>query len=476
MTQPRIINLDRVQQADSGIFNQQTGLGIQGYDSLVRSQFESSLMIQPENFAFLSRLYRSCWQIQKVCSYFPDEMTKNWGEVNISTDLDLELDTQNKINELKDIFRDGQTYANLYGGALYVRFVEDGKDLDQPVDWSKAKSVSYSRLYDRWELNITYNTDYITVDPYNPEYYAFFAYSPNTSKSRVKTGQKIHSDRILRFRGVKLPPYEQILNLGWEDSVLQTFLRPLKNYLAGLGYVTEALRNFEIIILKAMDLHDALLSGNGQKIEERGRAIAQELSSMRPVMMDKSEEDAEIINRQFTGVVEIVQLAMKEMIAASGIDAGEFYQEKDQIKANSKEERLRSASRIKALQEKQWGRLIREEISHILAPYQLESSDWEWQWHSTYEQTKSEDIEDDLKISQTLKNYLEMGVISEMEIRKSIFDNANSLITLEDDTIIKLVTESPNSDAVPKFIVNGEVLPESDFDFDISELEAVKDD
>lgn len=490
---PQIISINQ-----DSVRNNQTGLGVNGYDSLIGTNFDRGLVLNPEDVSTFSRLHRVCWQIQKVCEYFPDEMTKKWGKLNISTDLKLEKNIQSKIDKLKHIFREGQTWANLYGGALYVRFVEDGKELDEPVDWSQAKSVDYSRVFDRWELSLTLNHDLVTVDPYNPEYYTFFSYSPHYSQSLIRTGQRIHRDRILRFRGVSLPPYEQIINNGWEDSVLQTFLKPLKTYLTGLGYTTEALRNFEIIVLKAMDLHDAMITGNQKKIEERGRAIAEELSSMRPIMMDKSEEDIALINRQFNGVTEIVQMALREMIASSGISPGEFYKEKDQIRANSREERLASASNILARQEKQWGELIRTEINHLLAPYDISQDDWEWSWISTYEQTESENKEDDQLTAQTMQIYISNGVVTSEEVRKSIFDNPDSLITLEEtpvieprETTIDIPSDIPsetkendnnnkvsqNTDAVPKFELsesNKEILPESFFEITLEELEAVE--
>lgn len=467
MTNPKIINLDSV-------INPNTGLGRVDYDSSVSTGFLSRYPINPDDSHLLSRLYRTRWQVQKVCSFYPKEMTKEWGNLLITDNLDLERNINTQLQKLKKIFRDGQTFANLYGGALVIRFIEDGGNLDEPVNYDNIKSIDYSRIYDRWEINTTISREYVSIDPYDSEYYWFWSYVPQGGDN-VRTGQKIHKDRILRFRGVTLPPIEQILNNGWEDSVLQTFIDTLKNYLASLGYVTEALRNFEILILKTLDLHDALLMGNKQAIEERSRQIAKEISSMRPVMMDKKAEDAEIINRQFNNVESIVKLAMQEMIASSGIDAGEFYKEKDQIKANSKEERLARSDRIKSLQEEKWGDLIRHEIKLLTAPFQLDETDWRWEWTDTYKETPSEKIENEDKISQTLERYLNMGVLQPDEIRKSVFDNPNSLIALEDTTATE--KEKPLiKDAVEKFKVNGEVLPESFYDLSLEELEATEED
>lgn len=480
------------------LVNKRTGLGTFDYDSTINSQF-GGLSFGSENYVFLSRLYRKAWQIQKVCEYFPSEMTKMWGVLKLENNIELQKKANNYLKSLQTYYREGQTFANLYGGAGYVRFIEDGRELEEPIDYENIKSIEHSRLYDRWELNINYDSAMITNDPYNPDYYYFFSYAPN-GKENIRTGQRIHKDRVLRFRGVMLPPFEQINNNGWEDSVLQTFLQPLKNYLAGLGYVVEALRNFEVIVLKTLDLHEALAGSNQQLIEQRGKEIASELSSLRPLMLDKNNEDMTIVSRNFNNVVEIVQLAMQEMIASSGIDSGEFYKQKDQIKANSKEERLATSGRILALQKKKWQSLIEEDIKLFLAPYQIKEEDWEWEWTNTYTETEDEKVEREDKISQTMERYLNLGVLTIEEVRKSLFDNSDSRIMLnqqsfnamqqekeenkmnmiastqpkEDETVMQ---KTSNKDAKPRFFPDGEVLPDSFYEsLSIAELMKMPED
>lgn len=465
----QIINLD------SSLINERTGLGTSDYDSTMSNRFTQLLNFGSDNYVFLSRLYRQSWQIRKICKYFPSEMTKCWGELLIEDEPELQKQVNNYLGNLKSLYRQGQTFANLYGGSGYVRFVEDGKELDEPVDYKNVKSISHSRLYDRWELNINYDSGAIAVDPYNPEFYHFFSYAPINSQTRVKTGQRIHKDRVLRFRGNELPPFEQINNNGWEDSVVQVFLNPLKNYLAGLGYVTESLRNFEVIVLKTLDLHDAIASGNETLIKERGRIIANEMSAMRPIMMDKNNEEMEIVSRNFNNVVEIVQLALREMIASSEIDPGEFYKEKDQIKANSKEERLATSGRILAMQQEKWHDLICEDIRLALAPFNIPDEQWQWQWHNTYTETEDDKVEREDKLSQTMERYINLGVLSPMEVRNSLFDNANSKIML--DSTIEPVKEQNKDELKTRFVPKGEVLPDSFYESpSIAELMEVEDD
>jgi hypothetical protein len=284
----------------------------------------------------------------------------------------------------------------------------------------------------------------------------------------------IHKDRILRFRGKKLPPYEQLLNEGWEDSVLQTFISSLKNYLSGYHHTTEALKDFEILVVKIQDLNEKLAASEQgfTALKQRAKEVTTNASSYRGLWMDKDTEDAMLISRNFSNVEKIVELAMREMIGASGIDPGEFYKDKDQIKANSKEERLATASRIHSLQESKWSKLIEAQLDLILAPYKIKKQNRKWEWTSTYSPTELEKLEMSDLESVTLERYINNGVLTAEEVRLSIFDNADTKIMLNNQ-----MNNSDSQDEVEKFTkVEGELLPNSYYDIDLEDLEAIEED
>jgi hypothetical protein len=382
---------------------------------------------------------------------------------------------------------------------MAIIYVEDGGKLYEPINFNKIKSFQgYSRIFDRWELTIAPNS-YSNNEPYDPEYYTLLTYSNN---QKVPNNTLIHKDRILRFRGRKLPPYEQILNQGWEDSVLQPFLNPLKNYLAGYQYVTEALRDFEIMIVKIQDLNEKLAASEQgyRAIKQRAKEVSIDASSQRGLWMDKETEEVQILSRNFSNVEKIVDISLREMIASSGIDAGEFYKEKDQIKANSKEERLATANRIKSLQEEKWSNLIESQLELILATYNIKKNNRKWEWISTYSPTETEKLEMDDKESITLDRYISNGVLTAEEVRTSVFDNPDTKIMLNEvdkknvlkepenikEILLNETTEEKekkenkkdDQNEIQKFVVkeNSELLPNSYYDIDLDELETIEED
>jgi hypothetical protein len=325
-----------------------------------------------------------------------------------------------------------------------------------------------------------------------------------SNKEKTTNNTLIHKDRILRFRGKQLPPHEQILNQGWEDSVLQTFINPLKNYLAGYQHVTEALKDFEVLIIKIQDLNEKLAASEEayNALKQRGKEISINVSSTRALCMDKETEEAMIMSRNFSNVEKIVDIALREMIGASGIDPGEFYKEKDQIKANSKEERLATANRILSLQQEKWGKLIESQLDLVLAPYNIKKNNRKWEWLSTYSPTENEKLEMEDQESITLDRYISNGVLTSEEVRLSVFDNPDTKIMLNDieektslsisneveenePPVEEIKKENENKqkikdaqDEVEKFVVKeeSELLPNSYYDIDLEELEAIEED
>lgn len=486
------------------LYNSHTGLGTE-YSPLKNTFFNLNLPTDPENRDGFSLLYRTLWQVQKVVDYFPSEMTKEWGKLTLKRNRKIQNEIDEITDNLRDIFREGQKLANLYGSAMAIIYVEDGGELYESVNFDKIKSFQgYSRLFDRWELTIAPKS-YSNNEPYEPEYYTLLTYSNN---EKIPNNTLIHKDRILRFRGRQLPPYEQILNQGWEDSVLQPFLNPLKNYLAGYQYVTEALKDFEIMIVKIQDLNEKLAASEQgyRAIKQRAKEVSIDASSQRGLWMDKETEEVQILSRNFSNVEKIVDIALREMIGASGIDPGEFYKEKDQIKANSKEERLATANRILSLQQEKWGKLIESQLDLILAPYNIKKSNRKWEWISTYSPTEIEKLEMEDKESVTLDRYISNGVLTSEEVRTSVFDNPDTKIMLNDldrqnslkettklasteigsepenevneNEVKKTERKKDAQEKIEKFEIKEdlELLPNSYYDIDIEELEQIEED
>lgn len=111
-------------------------------------------------------------------------------------------------------------WARLYGGSIAVMLINDGRGLEEPLDWSNIRSIDDIRVYDRSVIQPDYDSmfSYDPRDPFRtrgsrlgmPERYQVF------SKYGTFT---VHDSRCLVFRNGVLPE-------GASNSVYQFWGQP----------------------------------------------------------------------------------------------------------------------------------------------------------------------------------------------------------------------------------------------------------
>ena len=97
-------------------------------------------------------------------------------------------------------------WARLFGGSIAVMLVNDGRGLEEPLDWKNIQSIDDIRVYDRSIIQPDYSSifNYDPVDPFRvrgsrlgmPEYYDVF--------SRYGSF-RVHDSRCLVFQNGVLP-------------------------------------------------------------------------------------------------------------------------------------------------------------------------------------------------------------------------------------------------------------------------------
>lgn len=100
----------------------------------------------------------------------------------------------------------GIKWARLFGGAVAVMLINDGRQLSEPVDWKNIRSIDDIRTYDRSLVQPDYSNiySYDPRDPFGsrgsrlgkPEYYTI---------SSVYGTFTVHESRLLIFRNGELP-------------------------------------------------------------------------------------------------------------------------------------------------------------------------------------------------------------------------------------------------------------------------------
>ena len=351
--------------------------------------------------------YRNLWSCRKVCDFLPKVMVRGWGSLIIQQEQKIFERKCNKFlnsGRFKNIYCRGQQLANLYGGAIVIRFIQDGRDYNEPVSKHfhsnqrqyNTDLVQYSRIYNPWEVYPYLQNGYEDVE--NPEYYQV-----SIAGTDSKLGNYVvHKDRILRFRGAPTDYETMRLNRGFEDSLLTPFLSSALRYLSALNYVGASVTSFEFIVHKLQNLFSELENVESQAhLKERLRVAHQTVSSLRGLILDKEEEDVQIVTRNYSGVKDILEVLLNEVIAASGLTKPQFIQEHPSgLSSTGESERLAEADVVRALQIEKWGDSIEWDCQLQLWAQGYYGDDWNWEWTNLFQLTPLEEAELTLKLAQ----------------------------------------------------------------------------
>jgi uncharacterized protein len=204
--------------------------------------------------------------------------------------------------------------ARLFGGAVILLYIDDGRSADQPVDFRNIRAIEGMEVLDRWQIAPVINED------------ALYDYSKAThyqiiSGDLIRQPQlvKIHKDRILRFDGEWLPYRIRQRNYGWGMSTLQTVYDSFRFYSTGISSAATLLTEFDIFVHKIRGLSSMLAAGKEKDVRDRLVLNDMSKSIYRGYAVDAEKEELDFISRNFGGIGEILEKLRVDIIGASQI-------------------------------------------------------------------------------------------------------------------------------------------------------------
>ena len=204
--------------------------------------------------------------------------------------------------------------ARLFGGAVILLYIDDGRPADQPVDFRNIRAIEGMEVLDRWQIAPVINED------------ALYDYSKAThyqiiSGDLIRQPQlvKIHKDRILRFDGEWIPYRIRQRNYGWGMSTLQTVYDSFRFYSTGISSAATLLTEFDIFVHKLRGLSSMLAAGKEKDVRDRLVLNDMSKSIYRGYAIDAEKEELEFISRNFGGIGEILEKLRVDIIGASQI-------------------------------------------------------------------------------------------------------------------------------------------------------------
>lgn len=394
-----------------GWSNLLTGLGTKG-DSTEHTNFVADKIYTRNE---LSSLYRFDGFAKKIVDIPADEMTREWIEIDGDPDgkiIDImrEMKFKKSLNTLRK-------WARLYGGALMVLLIDDGGELDQPLNLNRVKNILGCRVFDRWQVYWT--EAFLTRNPMDknygyPDIYQVTPYSGGAPFT-------VHYSRVIRMDGEDLPEHERFRNNGWGDSVFQSIYRKIRQFSQTEGYISAIIKDFQQMTVTIDGLQEMIASGQEDLVKKRIEIMNISRSILNAVILDK-EEQFQKVSSSVAGLSDIMDRFAISMSGVTNIPATKLFgQSPAGLNSTGQSDLINYYNWIRSEQDDHFREPI-ERIMQLAAPLAgLEYDNLTLNFKDLYVLTEAEQADAHLKQAQIDNLYLMNGTLSQEEIRQSRF-------------------------------------------------------
>lgn len=281
----------------------------------------------PEEFADdmeLTRLYEGNGLFTKIIDRPSEEAIKHGFEIDYGDEAISEY-VENKMDELEleDRFATAEKWARLYGGSIIVMLVDDGRGLEEPLDWNSVRSIEELRVFDRSIVQPDYtpmssNNAQEVMEKHRkrpldqPEYYTVFSlYGYFT----------VHYTRCLVFRNGRLPEHtSNALYRYWGIPEYVKIKRALRETLTSHSDGVKLLERSVQAIYKMKGLANLLATDEGEdKAIRRMQVIDMARGILNSLAIDSDGEDYDFKTLQMAGVKDILDSTCNMLSAVTDI-------------------------------------------------------------------------------------------------------------------------------------------------------------
>ena len=303
-----------------GFVNLLTNYGTQR-DSSEYYAYESEDPIMDDE---LERFYEGNGLFSRIIDLPAEEAVKHGFEIKDLADGKVKDFYNNCLDELdwEENAMLGLKWARLFGGSIGVMLIDDGRGLEEPLDWDHIKSIDDIRVFDRSLLVPDYASinQYENRDPYRargsrlglPEKYMV------TSKYGTFT---VHDSRCLIFQNGVLP--ERTTNSIYQMWGIPEYIRihrAVKDAEVAHGMAPKMLDRSIQAIYKMQNLAMEMATEDGEaNILKRLQIIDMARGLLNSIVLDAEGEDYDFKSFSFTGVSDVINTTCNYLSAITNI-------------------------------------------------------------------------------------------------------------------------------------------------------------
>lgn len=404
---------------------------------------------------FLSAYYEGNGLFAKIIDAPAEEAVKHGFRLGVS-DQKIEDFYTNALDELdwEETLMTAIKWARLFGGSIVVMLINDGRGLDEPLDWNNIRSIDDLRVYDRSVIQEDTSTmfSYDPQDPFRtrasrlgmPEYYEIYSKYGNF---------RVHDSRCLVFQNGILP--ENTTNSTYQMWGIPEYLRinrAIRDSEIAHGSAVKLLDRSVQAVYKMRGLASELATEEGEnKVLRRLQAIDMARGLLNSITIDAEGEEYDFKTFAFSGVSEVIDTTCNFLSALTNIPQTVLFGRSPAGMNSTGESDLENwYSYVERIQ----SRMVRKNLRYLLSilfqagvacgevdevpPLKVEfNSLWSMSEteKATLEQTKASTQQTK---AQTAQIYMDAQVIDPSEVRRKLaasdeFDIDTLLDDCEDD-------------------------------------------
>lgn len=272
----------------------------------------------------LTSLYEGNGLFTKIIDAPAEEALKHGFDLRLKND-ELDAFVEEALDDLEweEKAATAIKWARLYGGAIIVMLIDDGRGLEEPVDWKSIRSIDELRVYERAivqpDTTSLYTQDIGGKGAGNrvskfgqPEFYYV---------SSIYGSFKVHESRCLVFRNGVLPELvSDSTYLFWGMPEYVRIRRALRETITSHTDATKMLERSVQAIYSMKGLAALLTTDDGENaVLKRLQVIDMARGLLNSIAIDSEGESYDFKVAQFSGVKDVIDATCNMLSALTNI-------------------------------------------------------------------------------------------------------------------------------------------------------------
>ena len=355
----------------------------------------------------------------------------------------------------------------IYGGAALFLVLDDGLEPSEPVVPERVRGIADLVPLSRREI-VPHDYNYLNYR--KPELYRI-----STSKSVTTENDLnyllVHNSRVLRLDGLYLPWRQRLVNEGWGQSYLQPFFEVWKRYRGATDGMATMLNEMDLFVHKIPGLASKVTAGNEKALKTRLEANALARSLYGGMALD-TEEEVSFASRSLGGAQEIFDRLTDDLVAAADMPKTLLFGTSPAggLSESGKYEDKSWAASVERYQTHSLRQPLNQFFQLILAmpdgPTQGRvPEEWTVEFPPYFSESDQDKAELRKQVAETDKLYIDMGVLTPIEVRKTRFSGTDysieTVLQEEEEERLQLKAELEQESLIQGFVGQQAALEQS---------------